>query len=164
MQSSPASKQNGPPGPGTADLQARVDELDDRYKRALADLDNYRKRSERLADSRVADARDRMLRDWLDAVDSVETALDMTSADGEVEGLEAVRDQMRSILERQGVQRFGAAGEGFDPDRHEAIAARESDAVPDRSIVDVVRAGYMVGDRVLRPARVIVSRRPDGES
>ena len=164
MQSSPASEQNGPPGPGTADLQARVDELDDRYKRALADLDNYRKRSERLADSRVADARDRMLRDWLDAVDSVETALDMTSADGEVEGLEAVRDQMRSILERQGVQRFGAAGEGFDPDRHEAIAARESDAVPDRSIVDVVRAGYMVGDRVLRPARVIVSRRPDGES
>jgi molecular chaperone GrpE len=164
MQSSPASEQNGPPGPGTADLQARVDELDDRYKRALADLDNYRKRSERLADSRVADARDRMLRDWLDAVDSVETALDMTSADGEVEGLEAVRDQMRSILERQGVHRFGAAGEGFDPDRHEAIAARESDAVPDRSIVDVVRAGYMVGDRVLRPARVIVSRRPDGES
>lgn len=164
MQSSPASEQNGPPGPGTADLQARVDELDDRYKRALADLDNYRKRSERLADSRVADARDRMLRDWLDAVDSVETALDMTSADGEVEGLEAVRDQMRSILERQGVHRFGAAGEGFDPDRHEAIAARESDAVPDRSIVDVVRPGYIVGDRVLRPARVIVSRRPDGES
>ncbi len=70
MQSSPASEQNGPPGPGTADLQARVDELDDRYKRALADLDNYRKRSERLADSRVADARDRLLRDWLDAVDS----------------------------------------------------------------------------------------------
>ena len=111
MQSSPASEQNGPPGPGIEDLQARVDELDDRYRRALADLDNYRKRSERLADSRVADARDRMLRDWLDAVDSVETALDMTSSDGELEGLKAVRDQMRSILERQGVQRFGAAGE-----------------------------------------------------
>ena len=57
MQSSPASEQNGPPGPGIEDLQARVDELDDRYRRALADLDNYRKRSERLADSRVADAR-----------------------------------------------------------------------------------------------------------
>jgi molecular chaperone GrpE len=71
---------------------------------------------------------------------------------------------MRSILERQGVQRFGATGERFDPDRHEAVAARESDTVPDRSIVDVIRAGYMVGDRVLRPARVIVSRRPDGES
>jgi molecular chaperone GrpE len=164
MQSSPASEQGGPPGPGIDDLQARIDELDDRYRRALADLDNYRKRSERLADSRVADARDRMLRDWLDAVDSVETALDMTSSDGELEGLKAVRDQMRSILERQGVQRFGATGERFDPDRHEAIAARESDAVPDRSIVDVVRAGYMDGDRVLRPARVIVSRRPDGES
>jgi len=164
MQSSPASEQDGPPGPGTPDLQARVDELDDRYRRALADLDNYRKRSERLADSRVADARDRMLRDWLDAVDSVETALDMTSGDGELEGLKAVRDQMGSILERQGVRRFGAPGEEFDPDRHEAIAARESDAVPDRSIVDVVRAGYMVGDRVLRPARVIVSRRPAGES
>ena len=164
MQSSPASEQNGPPGPGIEDLQARVDELDDRYRRALADLDNYRKRSERLADSRVAEARDRILRDWLDAVDSVETALDMTSGDSELEGLQAVRDQMRSILERQGVQRFGAIGERFDPDRHEAVAARDSDAVPDRSIVDVVRAGYMVGDHVLRPARVIVSRRPDGES
>jgi molecular chaperone GrpE len=164
MQSSPASEQNGPPGPGIEDLQARVDELDDRYRRALADLDNYRKRSERLTDSRVADARDRIVRDWLDAVDSVETALDMTSSDGEREGLQAVRDQMRSILERQGVQRFGAAGERFDPDRHEAVAARDSDAVPDRSIVDVIRAGYMVGDRVLRPARVIVSRRLDGES
>jgi molecular chaperone GrpE len=164
MQSSPASEQDGPPGPGNEDLQARVDELDDRYRRALADLDNYRKRSERLTDSRVADARDRIVRDWLDAVDSVETALDMTSSDGEREGLQAVRDQMRSILERQGVQRFGAAGERFDPDRHEAVAARDSDAIPDRSIVDVIRAGYMVGDRVLRPARVIVSRRPDGES
>jgi molecular chaperone GrpE len=164
MQSSPATEQNGPPGPGIEDLRARVGELDDRYRRALADLDNYRKRSERLADSRVADARDRMLRDWLDAVDSVETALDMTSSDGELEGLQAVRDQMRSILERQGVQRFGGTGERFDPDRHEAVAARESDSVPDRSIVDVIRAGYMVGDRVLRPARVIVSRRPDGES
>ena len=164
MQSSPASEQNGPPGPGIEDLQARVGELDDRYRRALADLDNYRKRSERLTDSRVADVRDRIVRDWLDAVDSVETALDMTSSDGEREGLQAVRDQMRSILERQGVQRFGAAGERFDPDRHEAVAARDSDAVPDRSIVDVIRAGYMVGDRVLRPARVIVSRRPDGES
>ena len=105
-----------------------------------------------------------MLRDWLDAVDSVEAALAMTPGDGELEGLKAVRGQMRSILERQGVQPFGAPSEGFEPDRHEAIAARESDAVPDRSIVDVVRAGYMVGDRVLRPARVIVSRRPDGES
>ena len=81
-----------------------------------------------------------------------------------MKGCRPYGDQMRSILERQGVQRFGAIGERFDPDRHEAIAARDSDAVPDRSIVDVSRAGYMVGDRVLRPARVIVSRRPDGES
>jgi molecular chaperone GrpE len=148
--------------PETEELRERVAELDDRYKRALADLDNYRKRSLRLADDRVAESRERLLRDWLEAVDSVERALAMNPADPAFDALQAVLDQMGAILTRQGVRRTGAGGEPFDPERHEAIAVRETDDVPDRTILDVARSGYELEDRLLRPAQVVVSRRTDG--
>jgi molecular chaperone GrpE len=69
-----------------------------------------------------------------------------------------VLEQMESILARQGVSRTGETGERFDPERHEAIGVREDGDVPDRSVVDVARSGYALGDRVLRPAQVVVSR------
>jgi molecular chaperone GrpE len=139
MPSSPASEHREepaePPAPegkpddgGLGELQARYGELDDRYKRALADLDNFRKRSVQLTDSRVAE----------------------------------VRDQMRTILGRQGVAATGAVGERFDPERHEAIAVRDADEADDNGVVEVSRSGYLLGDRVLRPAQVVVGRRAAG--
>jgi molecular chaperone GrpE len=73
-------------------------------------------------------------------------------------GLRAVLEQMESILARQGVQRSGAAGERFDPERHEAIAAIDTDEVPDRTVTEVRRSGYTIDDRALRPAQVAVAR------
>jgi molecular chaperone GrpE len=73
-----------------------------------------------------------------------------------------VLEQMEAILERQGVQRLGAVGERFDPERHEAIGVRFTDDVPDQTIVEVARSGFALGDRVLRPAQVIVSRAAGG--
>jgi molecular chaperone GrpE len=132
--------------------------LEDRLKRALADLDNYRKRSAREIDRRVLESREGILRDWLEAVDSIDRALQL-DPDGEAAGgLRAVLDQMESILARQGVTRTGEAGEQFDPARHEAISVRENGEQPDRTVVDVARSGYALGDRVLRPAQVVVSR------
>jgi molecular chaperone GrpE len=143
---------------GLRDELARADE---RYKRALADLDNYRKRSAREADRRIADARDALLRDWLEALDSVERALRLQPED---QGQRAVLEQMEAILARQGVRRLGAAGERFDPELHEAVGVRPADGVPDRTIVEVARSGFALGeDRVLRPAQVVVSRRAGGE-
>jgi molecular chaperone GrpE len=133
-------------------------QLEDRYKRALADLDNYRKRSVRDVDRRVTESRDALVRDWLDAVDAVDRALTMEPENPMAEGLRMVLAQMESILERQGVQRIGRPGEGFDPERHEAVGVRQADDVPDRTVLDVARSGFAMGDRVLRPAEVIVSR------
>jgi len=145
-------------------LHEEIARLDDRYKRALADLDNYRKRAGREADRRVAEAGDRFLLDWLEAVDSVERALSHMAPEHPAHpGLRAVLDQMDAILTRQGVTRVGAPGETFDPERHDAIGVRETTEVPDRTIVDVARSGFALGERVLRPAQVIVARHPAGQ-
>jgi molecular chaperone GrpE len=142
------------------DHEVELARMEDRYKRALADLDNYRKRSAREVDRRVTESRDRLLVDWIQTVDSVERALQMEPDNPLFEGLRAVLEQMEAILDRQGVQRIGAVGERFDPERHEAIGVRDSADVPDRTILDVARSGYAIGDRVLRPAQVVVSRPP----
>jgi molecular chaperone GrpE len=140
------------------DLAGELAQMEDRYKRALADLDNYRKRSARETERRIAESREAQLRDWLEAVDSVERALLMELDSPVFEGLRGVLEQMEAILAREGVQRIGKAGERFDPERHEAVGVRYTDEAPDRTVVDVARSGFALGDRVLRPAEVIVSR------
>jgi molecular chaperone GrpE len=140
-----------------AQIEDRYTQMEDRYKRALADLENYRKRSERETDRRVLEARETVLRDWLEALDSVERALQMQPEDP---GLQAVLVQMEAILARAGVTRVSAAGEPFDPELHQAVAVRSSDEVPDKTIVEVARSGFALGEKVLRPAHVVVSRRP----
>jgi molecular chaperone GrpE len=140
-------------------LSERNAQLEDRYKRALADLDNYRKRSAREVERRVDESREALVRDWLEAVDTVDRAVAMAPENPIAEGLRMVLAQMEGILARQGVQRIGRSGEPFDPERHEAVGVRETDDVPDRTVVEVARSGFAMGDRVLRPAEVIVSRR-----
>jgi molecular chaperone GrpE len=139
--------------PGTEELEARCEQLEDRYKRALADLDNYRKRVARDVQQRLQEGTDALVRDWLELVDSVDRAVRSDGA-----GFQPLRDQIAAILEREGIVRVGEEGEPFDPERHEAVAVRETDEVPDRTIVEVARSGFARGDRVLRPAQVVVSR------
>jgi len=150
-----------PDGTGAPDESVELARMTDRYKRALADLDNYRKRSARDLQTRVEQSRESLLLDWLEAVDSVERALQMSHGTPAADGLRALLEQMEAILARQGAQRIGAAGERFDPERHEAIEARPSSDVADRTILEVVRSGWAIGDHVLRPALVIVARRPE---
>jgi molecular chaperone GrpE len=142
-------------------LTAELARSEDRYKRALADLDNYRKRAAREVERRATEVRDALLRDWLEVLDSVERALRM-HPDGPLhDGLRAVLDQIEAALSRQGVERIEAVGERFDPERHEAIDVRPSDEVEDRTVIEVARSGFAVDGRVLRPAQVVVSRRPE---
>ena len=142
----------------------RYAQLEDRYLRALADLDNFRKRSARDTELRIADVTDGLLRSWLEVVDSIERALQLTADERAAADLRAVHDQIQAILDRHGVTRIGAAGEPFDPGVHEAVGVHPTDEVPDRAIVDVAQPGYAVGDRVVRPAHVIVARRPEPET
>jgi molecular chaperone GrpE len=145
------------------DLEAEIEDLEDRHKRARADLENYRKRSARELERRLVEGKEALVLDWLQAVDSVERAIMMAEPNSPLAvGLSAVLEQMQAILERQGVIRIGAVGERFDPERHEAVAVVESGA-PDRTVVDVARSGYAFGDRVIRPAQVIVARGGEGE-
>jgi len=145
-----------------ADLAAELEQMEDRYKRALADLDNYRKRSARDAARRIEEAREAQLREWLEVVDSLERALLMEPENPLLDGLRAVLEQMETVLARQGVVRMGAVGERFDPERHDAVGVRADGTVPDRTIVELARSGFALGDRVLRPAQVIVSRAGEG--
>jgi molecular chaperone GrpE len=145
------------------DVGALNEELarsEERYKRALADLENYRKRTARDLERHRIEIRDELSRDWLEVIDSVERALRAAPAD---EGLQAILEQMEGVVARLGVQRIGAAGERFNPELHEAVSVRESDEVDDRTVLDVARSGFAIGDRVLRPAQVVVSRRPQAE-
>jgi molecular chaperone GrpE len=139
----------------TEELEARCEQLEDRYKRALADLDNYRKRVARDIERRLEEGTDALLRDWLELVDSVDRA-----ARSDSETFAPLRDQIEAILAREGIARVGAEGEHFDPERHEAVGVRETDEAPDRTIVEVPRSGFARGPRVLRPAQVVVARNP----
>jgi molecular chaperone GrpE len=145
-----------PAGP-QADLRAALAAMEDRYKRALADLENYRKRSARELERRVSECREAVIRDWLEVVDSVERALRMDPDGTGSDGLRAVLDQMEAVLRREGVHRIGAAGEPFDPQRFEAVGVRDTSEVPDRTVVEVVRSGFGADGHVLRPAQVIVA-------
>jgi molecular chaperone GrpE len=163
MQSSPGSEEGTTTTEREAteleELRERCERLDDRYRRALADLDNYRKRVARDVERRVAESRDALIVDWLDAVDSVERAVKAEPENPLFHGLRAVLEQMEAILERQGVRRIGERGEQFDPERHEAVGVVRTDELPDNAVADVARSGYVRGDHVLRPAQVLVARR-----
>lgn len=170
MPSSPASEPEDGRPQATApeahdeelnELRERNAQLEDRWKRALADLDNYRKRAQREVEWRVGEAREALLADWLAAIDSVERALQMASPDDPLyAGVRALLEQLEASLARHGVTRLGAAGEPFDPERHEVVAVRDTDELPDRTVVEVARSGFALGDRVLRPAQVVVARGP----
>jgi molecular chaperone GrpE len=160
----PDQQPDRPPGQepaAAADHAAEVARLEDRLKRAVADLDNYRKRSAREVERRIADQNETVLREWLEPLDNLERAVGVDAGSALATGLRSVLRQMEAILARHDVERMGQAGDRFDPELHEAVAVRDLDTVPDRTIIEVVRSGYRLGDRVLRPAQVIVSRTPE---
>jgi molecular chaperone GrpE len=145
-------------GRGDPDPAAELERIEDLHRHALADLDNYRKRAAREVERRVLEAREAMVRDWLDVVDSVDRALQFERQGPCREGLEAVMAQIDGALERSGARRIGESGEQFDPARHEAVAVQPGDGAPDLTVLDVQRSGFALADRVIRPAHVVVAR------
>jgi molecular chaperone GrpE len=143
-----------------ADLEARLAEVQDQRLRALADLDNLRKRCAAQVERAEADARTQVARQWLPVVDNLERALEHAEADPRtiVEGIRAVRQQALGVLASLGFPRRDDTGATFDPVRHEAIAATYDPRVPPGTVVQVVRPGYGEPDRLLRPAQVVVAK------
>ena len=145
---------------GAANEQ-RIAELEDLRLRALADLENVRKRCASQVSRAEAESRARVAQQWLPVVDNLERALAHAQADPDsiVDGVQAIRNQAVSVLAQLGYpRRDDDLGAEFDPARHEAVASREDPAVPEGSVVEVVAPAYGEGDRQLRPAQVVVAR------
>jgi molecular chaperone GrpE len=167
----------GPPGPPAAgggheepdseaeareqpELAARIAELEDQRLRALADLDNLRKRcASQVSAARVETQAD-VAAKWLPVVDNLERALAHAQADpgSIIEGIKAVQAQAMAVLAQLGFPRRDDLGARFDPARHEAIASRADAAATAGSVIDVVLPAYGDGDRQLRPAQVVVAK------
>jgi len=139
---------------------AAVAELEDRWRRALADLDNLRKRYARELGRERAAERARVAAAWLPVIDNLELALAHGDADplAVLEGVQAVRDQALAVLARLGYPRQDEVGVPFDPARHEAVTVidDEPEAAPG-TVLRVLRPGYGQGEEQLRPAAVAVT-------
>jgi molecular chaperone GrpE len=155
------------PAPSTA-LEREHAEMKDRLLRTLAEMENLRKRTEReIADSRLYSVTS-FARDVLVVADNMRRALETVSpelrTDGEsgvkafIEGIELTERELLKALEKNGVRQFTPQGEKFDPNLHQAMFEIPDPTVPAGSVVQVVQPGYMIGDRVLRPALVGVSK------
>jgi molecular chaperone GrpE len=138
----------------------RVAELEDRYRRALADLDNARKRCAQQISQARAETRAEVAREWLPVIDNLDRALAHASVEPSaiIDGIQAVRHQALAVLERLGFPRREDQGAMFDPTRHHAVGMRGDPDAQDGQIVEVVRPGYGEGDQQLRPAQVVVAR------
>jgi molecular chaperone GrpE len=148
------------PAAEISQLKQRIAELEDQRLRALADLDNLRKRCAGQVSAARAEARAEVAARWLPVVDNLERALDHAHADpgSIVEGIRAVLDQAMGVLSQLGFPRRDDLGTPFDPARHEAIAAISETDAPAGSVIDVVRPAYGDRDRQLRPAQVVVAK------
>ena len=146
-----------------AALAAERDEAIDRWKRTAADFDNFRKRAARERQEYVTLANERLVKELLPILDDLERALVAASEHQEAaleDGVRLVHQSLAGLLRRQGLEEIDAAGR-FDPHVHEALLSQPSDA-EEGAVIDVVQKGYMLGDRVVRPARVVVAAPQNG--
>ena len=138
--------------------QQELDELNDRYKRVLAEFENYKKRSskerETLYNSIVSD----IVEVFLPVVDNLENALKIETQDIEYKkGIELVLKQFKDILKSKGVEEIPAMGETFDPSLHEAVSSVQAPEKNAQEIVQEYRKGYKIGSKVIRHSMVVVA-------
>jgi molecular chaperone GrpE len=145
-----------------AEAEAHLNDL----KRLAAEFENYRKRVGREQESLSARATERLVKELLPIVDDLERALAAAEEHAEAQledGVRLVHRQLAGVLEREGLTEIATAGK-FDPHVHEALLSQPSDA-DEGTVIEVLQKGYSLGDRVLRPARVVIAapRETDGD-
>ena len=154
-----AAQEAAEPADALAAAQAKADENWDSYVRALAEVDNVRKRASRDVENAHKFALERFGKELLAVKDSLEMGLAAEGASIEslLEGSNATLKLLSGTLERFGIVEVDPAGEPFDPELHEAISMQSSDNVEPGSVVIVVQKGYTLNGRLLRPAMVVVA-------
>lgn len=152
------SRRGGAADDEVAALRREVEELRDRSVRTLADFDNFRKRAEREREELRRYAVLELVRELLGVVDNLERAL---AADGSVEdlkrGVEMTLRHLLDLLRREGLREVDAVGEAFDPAVHEAVSRHEGPAVAEPTVTRELQRGYLLRDRLVRPAMVEVA-------
>jgi len=159
----PVETPEGPPEGAATELEAlrrEADEQRDLHLRAVAELDNFRKRSAREIDLARKFGAERLALAILPVRDSLEAGLAATEKAGQaalLEGQQATLRLLDEALRANGVQEIDPRGQAFDPNRHEALSMVAADAPPN-TVVEVVQKGYELNDRLLRAAKVLVAR------
>lgn len=156
-----ASAATSEPVAAQPDTDAELARLEDRWRRAVADLDNLRKRYARELDRERTVERSRVAGAWLPVVDNLERAISHAGAHSGaiVEGVRSILDEALQVLEHLGYPRDAETGVQFDPERHEVVGVVDKEDSPPGTVLEVLRPGYGRGSQQLRPAAVVVSRR-----
>ncbi|WP_216893480.1 nucleotide exchange factor GrpE [Nocardia alni] len=147
------------PPPGEPD--PALAQLEDRWRRTAADLDNLRKRYARDLDRERLAERAKVAAAWLPVLDNLDLALAHAGTDAQsvVQGVQAIRDQAVHLLEQLGYPRYAETGVPFSPTLHEVVSVADAPDVPPGTVLEVIRPGYGDNGHQLRPASVVVSRR-----
>jgi molecular chaperone GrpE len=141
------------------EAQAQSVEYKDGWQRTLADFQNYKRRVDGESAETYQNAVRNIIRRYLPVLDDMERALAHRPTDLPwVDGIDLIYRKLKSILEAEGVQRIEAEGQPFDPNFHEAVSQEPVEGVESGTVIGVIQQGYMLGERVIRPAQVRVSQ------
>jgi molecular chaperone GrpE len=144
------------------ELMGKVKDEHEKMLRAVADLENYKKRAAKEKDEVQRFGVEKLLKDFLPVVDNFDRALEHANTSGDLEslkkGVEMIRKLFEDTLGKHGVRTFSAKGEPFDPNKHEAMSATETDEVAPNTVVTEVLRGFTLNDRLVRPALVVIAR------
>ena len=144
----------------------QAEELNDKYLRAYADLDNYRKQMQKKMEDYRRSYEIEFFNKIIPILDSFDRALSgaefNANFDNFYKGIEIIHRQLKETLKSLGLIEFSGLGEVFDPSRHEAVATVSTDEQPEDIIVEEISKGYIVDDRVIKPAKVYVSKQKEG--
>ncbi len=145
---------------------SRADENWDRLLRVTADLDNYKKRAAREKQDAIKFANEALVQKLMPVLDNFDMAL-AAAQTGQTEpaqslltGIQMIYQQLKSVLAEAGLEEVDATGQKFDPNLHEAVSQRETAEVPEGQVVQQLRKGYKLRERLLRPASVVVAKEP----
>ena len=142
-------------------MENEKEDLNQKYLRLLAEFDNYKKRQSRIFSEMVSAAQDALILKMLDVLDNFERALESSEGppdpDSIVEGVHLIYKQMLDLLSSENIEVICPNGECFDPNLHEAITALHGN-VDEDIVTEVIQKGYRKGDRLVRPAKVIVTK------
>jgi molecular chaperone GrpE len=156
---------SSPVSPEAEEWKAKHDEIKDKYLWLAADFDNYKKRALKEKEEFLKFSNAGLIREFLVVADNLERAMGSLPSDDMDEGLlklkqgvELTLRQFKTLLEKQGVTKIAALGEKFDPRLHEVMFQEETDQFPDGTVMEELQSGYMLNERILRPALVKVAK------